>query len=90
MRQAKERLLSNANEDLRDLHNEIHTAAKTRDYAAIEKFQAPLATLRDSRAMVKAIPTWPWQPGTLRNLFAPPLFPVIVFMIQLFIQRVIG
>lgn len=90
MRLAKDKLLNNVSEDLRDLNHEIHAAAKARDYAALEKFQAPLATLRDSRDMIKAIPTWPWQPNTLRNLFAPLLFPVVVFLIQLFIERVIG
>jgi hypothetical protein len=90
MRQAKDDLLNNVNEDLRDLNARIHSTAKAGDYAELEKYQAPLSTLRNSREMIKAIPTWPWQPRTLRNLLAPLLFPVLVYLVQVFLDRVMG
>ena len=90
MKQAKEELLKGADEDLRDLYHHIHSGAVAGEYASMEIYQAPLTILRESREMIKAIPTWPWQPNTLRNLFAPLLFPITVFLIQLFIEGVIG
>jgi hypothetical protein len=90
MKEAKEAMLASANEDLRDLHKQIHAAAQIQDYAKVDTFQGALATLRETRKLIDAIPTWPWQANTLRNLFVPLIFPVIVFLVQLLIERVIG
>lgn len=90
MRQAKESLLKAANQDLKDIYEQIRATAQAGDYAQLEHLKAPLAALKESRDMIKAVPTWPWQPNTLRNLFAPLLFPIIVFLVQLLVQRVLG
>jgi ABC-type multidrug transport system fused ATPase/permease subunit len=90
MRQAKEEMLNRTNENLRDLNDQIHIAAQKREYAALTDFQGPLNTLQDLKEMIKAIPTWPWQPQTLRNLAAPLLFPVLVYLVQVFLDRFMG
>lgn len=89
MKQAKQELLDSVNEDLRLLHERIHAAARSQDHVALDKLQRPLSTLMDSREMLRSFPTWPWQPNTLRNLLAPLLLPVIVFLIQLLVTRLV-
>jgi hypothetical protein len=40
--------------------------------------------------LLSKIPTWPWQPGTLRVALSPLLLPVAVWLIQRFLERVAG
>lgn len=89
MKQTKAKLLASANEDLRNIHARIHIAAESQDYAGVDDLHGALSTLRDTQEMIKGIPTWPWQPDTLRNVLAPLIFPVIVFLIQLLVERLI-
>ena len=90
MKQTKAKLLASANEDLRNIHARIHNAAESQDYTAVDDLHGALSTLRDTREMIKSIPTWPWQPDTLRNVLAPLIFPVIVFLIQMLVERLIN
>ena len=49
-----------------------------------------LASLEIEHAFVRRVPTWPWEPGTLRGLLAALLLPIAVWLIQLLLGRVFG
>ena len=89
MVQAKARLLNELGRDLETLFNQIHAAAGAGDITAVDKHKGALETLKDLREFIQQLPTWPWQPGTFKNLLAPLLVPVVVFLIQQIISRLI-
>jgi hypothetical protein len=90
MRAAKDRLLDAVNADLDHLNLRIHAAAEAEEYARLAQLRDALGTLRDSRDLIRAIPTWPWPPNTVRNAVAPLLLPTVIFLVQLLIERLVG
>jgi hypothetical protein len=49
-----------------------------------------LSSIKTELAMIEKIPTWPWQPETLRVLITALAFPLGVWLIQLFLGRYFG
>lgn len=90
MKQAKHELVIQANKDIKKLYLKIHSTAELEDYEVLGDLKNSLSTLQSSKAMIEKIPTWPWQPNTIRNLFAPFLIPIIVLLIQILIEYVSG
>lgn len=49
-----------------------------------------LTGLEIERNLIRKIPTWPWQPETLRGLITVLFLPVVAFLIQYVLQRFFG
>jgi hypothetical protein len=49
-----------------------------------------LTGLENDRNLLQKIPTWPWQPETLRGLLTALLLPVVAFLIHFVLQRLLG
>ncbi len=90
MREAKELLLIELNKDIEGVYNDVHEAVHRKAYASVARMQASMATLRNEQEILRKIPTWPWQPETLRNLLTPMLIPVIVYIVQRFLGTALG
>jgi hypothetical protein len=90
MRRAKEQVLTQLSKDVEKVHNDVHKAVQRKAYNAVGKMQATVSTLRSEQEFIQRIPTWPWQPETLRNLLAPLLLPVIVYLVQRFAESIFG
>ncbi len=76
-------------------HFEIAIAALHRDVDAgnlenSTKLKDTLTGLEIERNLLQKIPTWPWQPETLRGLITALLLPVVAFLIQFVLQRWLG
>ena len=83
-RRSKQKVLYQLTDDLKQLHQELHTALRKGNRQGVERLRAALGALKDEMELVQKISTWPWQPDTLRNLLAPLLIPVIVYLVQRF------
>lgn len=90
MRDAKERLLSEMNKDLKSLQQRVHHSVDRKTLADISNLRTAVGALKDEMEMVQKIPAWPWQPETLRNLFTPLLIPIIVYLFQRFLGGMLG
>ena len=55
---------------------------------AMESLGRALANLELERAWLARIPTWPWQPETLRGVLGAILFPLVVWSLQQILSRV--
>jgi hypothetical protein len=86
----KERRLEGIADRLNDAGGELHRRIQQGRYRGMDELNKALAGLEIERNMVAAIPTWPWQPETLRTLLLALLLPLIVWAIQYVLQRVIG
>jgi len=62
-------------------------AADLRDADAMNKTILSLITTRD---LIAKIPTWPWQPETSALFFSALTLPVIVFLIQILLNKLFG
>ncbi len=90
MRQAKARLLSQLSKDIEGVYYDVHKAVQKKAYSAVERMQASVVTLKNEQEILQKIPTWPWQPETLRNLVTPMLIPVIIYLLQRYAGLLFG
>jgi hypothetical protein len=85
----KERLLDETADRLkaalRDLHRRVD-AAKLGDMDALHK---AIASLEIERNLLSRIPTWPWQPETLRTVIVALLLPLILWSAQALLGRIL-
>ena len=90
MRQAKTRLLSQLSKDIESVYNDVHKAVQKKAYSAVGRMQASVVTLKHEQEILQKLPTWPWQPETLRNLLTPMLIPVIIYLMQRYLGGLFG
>ena len=90
MRRAKERLLAEIGRDLEEVYTRVHGAVRSKKFARVGEMRNSIAALKDELEIIQRRPTWPWQPDTLRNLLAPLLVPVIVYLMQRFAGGLLG
>ncbi|MFQ5596379.1 MAG: hypothetical protein ACE5HA_19725 [Anaerolineae bacterium] len=49
-----------------------------------------MSSLEIEREVLARIPTWPWQPGTLRGVASAVSLPVLVWLIQQILAYYLG
>ena len=86
----KDRLLEDISDRLRSAGDELHRRIDRKAYKGMDEIHRALAGLEIERNMIGAMPTWPWQPDTLRTLLIALLLPVAVWVAQVLLQRVLG
>lgn len=90
MRRKKEELLNKIGEDQRTMNDKLHASVNSKNFAGLNDLRNAIAALKDQRDVVQKLPTWPWQPDTLRNLVTPLLIPVFVYLVQRFLGEFFG
>lgn len=90
LRREKERILQELGDEQKILFNEVKSAVKSRKSSKITQAREAFAALQEQSEAVRKIPTWPWNPGTLRNLFLPILLPLAVAVIQRYLFSALG
>lgn len=90
MRSNKEYLLAELGNDLKQVQVGIHKAVSKKQFSEVDKMRGTLSALREERELIQKLPTWPWQPETLRNLLTPFLIPVAVFLVTRYLGAFLG
>ena len=85
----KERRLDENTRRLETGIADLHGRMDRRRLSRMDDLNKALASLDLERAMLARIPTWPWDPGTLRGLVAALLVPLIIWLIQLGAERLL-
>ena len=49
-----------------------------------------ISLLETERDTLKGVSTWPWQPETLRFLVTALVLPLLLWIIQFVLQRILG
>ena len=60
------------------------------DYAAAEKLNGTIMSLEIQHNKVNAVPTWPWRSETARIVLTAVALPVLLMILQFFVQQAIG
>lgn len=82
--------LTEINNRLLTAFTELHRRIDAEELSALASLRAVMDALLVERGVVDHIPTWPWQSGTLASFLAAVLLPLVVWGIQLLLQRFIG
>jgi hypothetical protein len=90
MVEEKTRLESEANQRLEAAIAELHRRVDAEDFSDMTEMYRAIGGLEIELGVVARIPTWPWQPGTLRVALSPLLLPLAVWLIQRLLERFAG
>jgi hypothetical protein len=70
--------------------SELHQRVDKKTLSRMDDLNKTLSSLEIEQAVVRRIPTWPWEPGTLRSVVAALALPIIIWLIQYVLQKVLG
>jgi hypothetical protein len=83
----KERILDQNQASVERTINEVlQRMANNSALDDIDELHKRLQTLETQERILKRIPTWPWQAETLRSVIATMFLPIIVWLIQQYLQ----
>jgi hypothetical protein len=86
----KDRLLEEANQRLEATILKLHERVDAGELDKIGELNTTLSTLEMELSALKRIPTWPWQPETVRWLITALVLPLGLWILQIVLQRVFG
>jgi hypothetical protein len=68
---------------------ELHQRVDKKALAKMDDLNKTLASLDLEREALQRIPTWPWDPGTPRGLAAALVLPLVIWLAQYLLQRLL-
>ncbi|HET7011182.1 MAG TPA: hypothetical protein VFI11_10435 [Anaerolineales bacterium] len=83
----RDRLMEGISDRLRVAGDELHRRIDQRQYKGMDELHKAVAALEIERNMIAAMPTWPWQPDTFRWVLAAMILPVVIWVVQLLLER---
>ena len=69
---------------------QIHQAVDGGKLERVDPLHKALEALHAEDAELSKVPTWPWAPGTLRNLVGAVLLQMLLCLVQYALQRQVG
>ncbi len=85
----KTRLLDDNARRLEAGFHELRRRMDSLKLSGADDLNKTLGSLEIERTALQRIPTWPWEPGTIRGLAAALLLPIALWLIQYGLQRVL-
>lgn len=86
----KRRLLTAHDQRVRATLERLHHGLDENELDKMGQLESALAGLTTEREILSRIPTWPWRAGTLTTFLSAIGLPVVLFLIQLVIERWLG
>ena len=68
----------------------LHQCLGENEMGQVTQLKDALLGLAAEHEVLNRIPTWPWRTGTLTGFLSAAVLPIILFLIQLIIQRLLG
>ena len=84
----KHRLLSESNQRLENKLQHMHRSLDVDHLDDLEVIQHALGSLAAEREFLTKIPTWPWRTSTLRGFLSALVLPVLLVLLQIFLERI--
>jgi hypothetical protein len=85
----KGRLLEEAKQRYEITIAELHQSVDEKNYDGMTNLSMAMGSLEKEIRMVGKIPTWPWQPETLRWLITALVLPLGLWLVQFLLQRML-
>ena len=83
----KERLQLQADQRFKATLADLHRSVDERDLSVADGLNKTLTSLQLERDALARIPTWPWQPATLRAFVSVLLVPIVIWLIIRLLER---
>lgn len=80
-------LLNESSERLKATLAELHRRVDGSDLRRMGELHTAISSLELERNMLGRIPTWPWQPETLRTVIGALLLPLVLWLAQAILGR---
>jgi len=85
----KDQLLDEAYQRYDSLVADLHNAMDKRDFSDLSTLNSAIGMLEKEISTVKGISTWPWQPETVRWLFTALVLPLLMWLVQYILGKII-
>ena len=85
----KEAALGEAATRVKSLAGLLHERIDARQLGGIDEVHKAINALEFETARLLKVPTWPWHPGTFRGLLAAVLLPLLLWVVQFVLQRIL-
>jgi hypothetical protein len=69
---------------------DLHRRVDDGDLEGMSDLNMALVSLEIEEAALRKISTWPWQPETVRYLMTALLLPLVLWVVQFLLQRVLS
>jgi hypothetical protein len=83
----KRRLLFDVSQRLEFVLGQIKRSVESGDLKKTGDLEPALRTLRSENELIENIPTWPWEPATLRVVLSAVFVPILLWLIQQILDR---
>jgi hypothetical protein len=87
--QAKNRALYENGTMLKDIRERLFEKLSSGPLDGASDLHQALSVVRAEREILLHVPTWPWQPGTPRSVVAALLLPLVVWLMQQVLEKVL-
>jgi hypothetical protein len=85
----KEQALQEIEQQFEVLFNKFNHYVMTEDYDAMQELGSVIMSLEIQHNKVNAMPTWPWRSETARIVLTAVALPVLLMIVQFFVQQAI-
>jgi hypothetical protein len=82
--------LADQSRRMRAAIDDLHQRMDRRRLRQMDDLYKAMAGLDIERGMLSKIPTWPWEPGSIRGVGAAILLPLFLYVAQQILARVLG
>lgn len=86
----KRRLLAELDQRTETLLSRLHNHLDKLELEGIELLNNGMSALQAEREVLNRIPTWPWRAGMLTGFLSAMVLPIVLFVLQLIVGRMLG
>ena len=86
----KKALVSEVNDRIKRTFTLLESKVDGRDWGQIKEVETAISGLERQKLFIERIPTWPWQPGTVRGFLSAMLLPILLWAIQQLLGRLLS
>lgn len=86
----KARLAEAVNQEMEIVYRQLQEQVRSNAYGRADQLEKALSGVLRMRDVIARLSTWPWQPETLRGLLAAVGLPIVIWLIQFVLQRMLG
>jgi hypothetical protein len=85
----KERVLSETSDLLQSASDDLHIKVGRRAYDEFGGIEDSIGALIRERELFERIPTWPWNPATIRGFVSALLVPIFLWLVTRLLERLL-
>jgi hypothetical protein len=87
LEEEKKRRIQETNGLLRAATNRLQKGVRNEDYEGMNATEAAIGALMRQRELLGGIPTWPWDPRTLRGFASTLVMPIFIWLVTRILER---